>query len=80
MNKQYHEIVDRLALQFWQCHSPTCQAGMTAEDYEDLLASIPLSVAWITWSEIHTIVMLQKRALCDPPQASLHPSTGPLTV
>ncbi|MET3948814.1 hypothetical protein ABIB49_003540 [Arthrobacter sp. UYCu512] len=31
------------------------RAGMTAEDYEDLLASIPLSVAWTTWSEIHTI-------------------------
>lgn len=45
------------------------RAGMAAEDYEDLLASIPLSVAWITWSEIYTIVMRQKGALSALPSS-----------
>lgn len=51
------------------------RAGMSAADYEGLLASIPSCVAWITWSEIHTIVMRQKSALSDLPSsiaASLH--------
>ena len=51
------------------------RAGMSAVDYECLLASIPSSVAWITWSEIHTIVMRQKSALSGLPSsiaASLH--------
>jgi hypothetical protein len=51
------------------------RAGMTAEEYEALLASIPSCVAWITWSEIHTIVMRQKSALSGLPYsiaASLH--------
>ncbi|SDP77249.1 hypothetical protein SAMN04487914_13720 [Arthrobacter sp. ok909] len=51
------------------------RAGMTAEDYEALLASIPSSVAWMTWSEIHTIVMRQKSALSGLPYSiaeSLH--------
>lgn len=45
------------------------RAGMSAVDYECLLASIPSSVAWITWSEIHTIVMRQKSALSGLPSS-----------
>ena len=30
-------------------------AGMAAEDYEGLLASIPFCVAWIAWSETYAI-------------------------
>lgn len=45
------------------------RAGMTAEDYEALLASIPFCVAWITWSEIYTIVMRQKSALSGLPSS-----------
>jgi hypothetical protein len=45
------------------------RAGMTAEDHEALLASIPLCVAWITWSEIHTIFMRQKSALSGLPSS-----------
>jgi hypothetical protein len=55
---------------------PLCaRAGMTTEDYEALLASIPFCVAWITWSEIYTIVMRQKSALSGLPSSiatSLH--------
>lgn len=43
------------------------RVGMTAEDYEGLLASIPSCAAWITWSEIHTIVIRQKSALSGLP-------------
>lgn len=48
---------------------------MTAEEYEVLMTSIPSCVAWITWSEIHTIVRRQKDALSDLPSSmasSLH--------
>jgi hypothetical protein len=51
------------------------RAGMSAADYEGLLATFPSCVAWITWSEIHTIVMRQKGALSGLPSsiaASLH--------
>jgi hypothetical protein len=56
------------------------RAGMTAEDYEALLASIPFCVAWITWSEIHTIVVRQKSPHRVAPPASLRLSIGPLTA
>ena len=48
---------------------------MSAADYEGLLASIPSCVAWITWFEIHAIVMRQKSAFSGLPSsiaASLH--------
>lgn len=45
------------------------RAGMSAQDYEALLASIPFCVAWITWSEIYTIVMRQKTALSGLPSS-----------
>lgn len=51
------------------------RAGMSAADYEGLLASIPSCIAWISWSEIHTIVMRQKSTLSGLPSsitASLH--------
>ena len=51
------------------------RAGMTAEDYEALFASIPLCVAWITWSEIYAVAMRQKSALSGLPSSvseSLH--------
>ncbi|SDM11736.1 hypothetical protein SAMN04487913_12711 [Arthrobacter sp. ok362] len=55
---------------------PLCdRAGMTADEYEVLLASIPFCVAWTTWSEIYTIVKRQRSALSDLPSsiaASLH--------
>lgn len=43
------------------------RAGMTKEDYADVLASIPTSVAWITWSEISAIVMRQKTVVSNLP-------------
>jgi hypothetical protein len=58
------------------------RAGMTAEDNEALLASIPFCVAWITWSEIYTIVMRQKIALPGLPSsiaASLHRTADGVT-
>lgn len=55
---------------------------MTPNDYEALLASIPFCVAWITWSEICSIVMQQKRALSRLPSsitASLHRTADGVT-
>lgn len=67
-----HEVDAGVALGL---ESLCARAGMTAEDYETLLASIPYCVAWITWSEIYTIVIRQKSALTGLPSsiaASLH--------
>lgn len=53
------------------------RAGRTADEYEALLAVIPFCVAWITWSEIYTIVMRQKSTLRGLPSSitpSLHRS------
>ncbi|WP_018760689.1 hypothetical protein [Arthrobacter sp. 135MFCol5.1] len=55
-----HEIDAGVAIGL---ESLCARAGMTAEDYEALLASIPFCVAWVTWSEIHAIVTRQKNAL-----------------
>lgn len=62
--------------------SPCVRAGMTAEDYEAFLASIPFCVAWITWPEIYTVVMRRKSALADLPSsiaASLHRTADGVT-
>lgn len=67
-----HEVDAGVALGL---ESLCARAGMTAAEYEALLASIPDSVAWITWSEIHAVVMRQKEALTGLPAsiaASLH--------
>jgi hypothetical protein len=45
------------------------RAGMAVEEYETLLASIPNRVAWITWSEIYTVVTRQKGALSHLPSS-----------
>ncbi|MDN3935686.1 hypothetical protein QWJ39_05100 [Arthrobacter sp. YD4] len=51
------------------------RAGMTHEEYERLRTAIPACVAWITWEEIHAVVMRQKGALSGLPSsiaASVH--------
>lgn len=54
------------------------RAGMTHEEYERLRTAIPACVAWITWEEIHAVVMRQKGSLVGSPfeHRGIRPSDG----
>jgi hypothetical protein len=64
--KSRHEVEAGVAMGL---ESLCARVGMSAPAYEGLFASIPSCIAWITWSEIHAIVVRQKCALSDLPSS-----------